>query len=109
MIAKLNRAAQILDRGVKFQNPKLAESQARDQCQKAEVEEVGGGAQVKAEPWFAGVSWAKLIACEMPSPLLDVVKEHQTSLLTEKPPDDLPEGPLKGDETDDERWLTGFT
>ena len=70
--------------------------------------EDGGGGQIKANRWFADVNWARLIDCELVSPLLSAVQEHQNALLEEKPPEDLPEGQQTGDWRDEEMWLSEF-
>lgn len=60
--------------------------------------EDGGGAQVKASPWFKktedgseGIDWKRLTDGRLPSPLQATVAELQTAALREKPPEDLPE------------------
>jgi serine/threonine protein kinase len=54
----------------------------------------GGGAQVREAAFFEdGVTWARLINGEEPSPLLFAVQVLQKAAVTETPPDDLPEGP----------------
>ena len=60
--------------------------------------EDGGGAQVKADPWFADTRWARLVKGEMPSPLLDVISELKAVFMEEDAPDDMPEGqPILGE------------
>lgn len=62
--------------------------------------EDGGGAQVKADPWFEDVNWQRLVGSEVPSPFLTATAEMHKELLLSPSPNELLEGVMASEETD---------